>query len=479
MRFKEFKLFEQAQPAKFYAIGDSHADMIARMGGKDWVNLAIGGASSTDPRMLANISQIPKGATVLVSQGANDTANAMLRANQTKKPPKNPNEIAANVANVVDKVEAQGAKVIFMLFPNGPGRGKSKDAQWYGGSDYQDKVRAAIKSAISVPIIDINGKPLYDGIHAGNATYKEVADQVRAKAGAGVTLGPATATPGAPPTKDKDNKPINDDTLRAGPPFRLQDKDAVMAMQKRIKELGYNIGPTGIDGKYGPYTVAAVRAFQKDYDLDGDGTTFTKKDSDAITMVMTNRIPRVKPSQQQSRVGKREAEKPVVYDAVTKGKIGEVLNFVAGPESRGYYDMMFGGTRKPEILKMTMVDANKFQHAWGKTAGSSAMGRYQIMHFNTIDYARKAGLDPQKDKFNPENQDKMGIIFLKEKGLDQWLSGKMSDKEFLEGLAQVWAGLPAPSKGGNSYYGGVGLNRDKTSVSMKTALNTLSDIKTA
>jgi|694.fasta_scaffold13339_22 peptidoglycan hydrolase-like protein with peptidoglycan-binding domain len=490
MRFKEFKLFEQSQPAKFYAIGDSHADMIARMGGKDWVNLAIGGTSSTDPRMLGNISKIPKGATVLVSQGANDTANAMLRANQTKKPPKDPNIIAANVANVIDKVEAQGAKVIFMLFPNGPGRGKSKDAQWYGGSDYQDKVRAAIKGSINVPIIDINGKPLYDGIHAGNATYKEVADQVRAKAGAGVTLGPTTSSPGAPATKDKEaagtkpssstpGVPTNDDTLRAGPPFRLRDKDAVIAMQKRIKGLGYNIGPTGIDGKFGPYTVAALRAFQKDYDLDGDGTTFTKKDSDAITMVMANKIPRVKPSQQQSRIGRRAAEKPVVYDAVTTGRIGEVLNFVAGPESRGYYDMMFGGTRKPEILKMTIADAHKFQLAWGKEAGSTAMGRYQIMEFNTLVYAQRVGLNPQRDKFNPENQDKMGIYFLKEKGLDQWLAGKMSDKDFLEGLARVWAGLPAPSTGGNSYYGGVGLNRKKTSIDMKTALNALSNIKTA
>ncbi len=141
--------------------------------------------------------------------------------------------------------------------------------------------------------------------------------------------------------------------------------------------------------------------------------------------------------------------------------------------------MMFGGTRKPEILKMTIADAHKFQLAWGKEAGSTAMGRYQIMEFNTLVYAQRVGLNPQRDKFNPENQDKMGIYFLKEKGLDQWLAGKMSDKDFLEGLARVWAGLPAPSTGGNSYYGGVGLNRKKTSIDMKTALNALSNIKTA
>ena len=460
MRFKEFIILKE-QAGQFYTVGDSHAHAVGQMGGKDWVNLAVGGASSkgTHPKiqqMLGNISKIPKDSVVLISLGANDTANAMVPG----KPSRSAASIAADVAGVVDRVRAQGpSKIIFLLFPNGPGRG-SKDAKFYGG-EFQDEVRAAIKTAIgNVEIIDINGKPLTDGVHAGMSTYKEVANQVRAKGGAGVKLGPSDATPGAPPSK---KIPV-DDTLKAGPPFKPEDKDAVISMQKRLKELGYNIGPTGIDGKFGPYTVAALKAFQKDYKLTGDGTAFTKKDSDTITMVVTNKIARVEPSQQQSRIGKKAAEKPVVYDAVTKGRVGEVLNFVAGPESRGYYDMMFGSVRKPEILKMTMVDANKFQHDWFKQAGSSAMGRYQIMHFNTIDYARKAGLDPQKDKFTPENQDKMGIIFLKERGLDRWLSGRMSDQDFLEGLAQVWAGLPAPSKGGNSYYGGVGLNRHEDSI---------------
>jgi muramidase (phage lysozyme) len=101
------------------------------------------------------------------------------------------------------------------------------------------------------------------------------------------------------------------------------------------------------------------------------------------------------------------------------------------------------------------------------------------MDFNTLVYARKVGLDPNKDLFNEENQDKMGIYFLQEKGLDQWLEGKMKDVDFLEGLSRVWAGLPAPSKGGNSYYGGVGLNPYKTNVTLSSALSTLQDIKAA
>lgn len=273
MRFSEFKITEEEQKPAFYTIGDSHAVAVATAGGKGWTNLAIGGRSSTDGAMLANIAKIPKGAIVLVSQGANDTANAMKAAEQTKKPPKDPRVIAANVANVVSKVQAQGATVIFMLFPNGPGRGAGL-AKYYGG-DYQEEVRDAIKSAISsVQVIDINGKPLTDGVHATMAVYKDVANQVRAKGGAGVTLGPAGATPGKTPTKDKGQAAqpstfsVDVPTSRRGP--------AVADVQKALVALGYPLPKHGVDGIRGPETVAAVKQFQQANNLAVDGDPGTE-----------------------------------------------------------------------------------------------------------------------------------------------------------------------------------------------------------
>ncbi len=270
MRFSEFKILrESPEQNKFYTIGDSHAVAVAQAGGKEWVNLAIGGTSSTDSSMLANISKIPKGAVVLVSQGANDTANAILSHKQGR-PLKSPEVIASNVAKVVDKVQAQGATVVFLLFPNGPGRG-GKDAQHYGGP-FQDQVRDAIRSAIGgVPIIDINGKPLYDGIHAGMGTYKEVATEVKTKHGNGITLGPTDAKPGVPATKDKPaggqgaspSNAIDVPTGRRGP--------AVRDVQQALIALGYKLPKHGADGIRGPETSAAVRDFQTDNGLTVDG----------------------------------------------------------------------------------------------------------------------------------------------------------------------------------------------------------------
>lgn len=45
----------------------------------------------------------------------------------------------------------------------------------------------------------------------------------------------------------------------------------VAAMQEKLIALGYSCGNYGADGDYGSYTVAAVKAFQKDYKLTADG----------------------------------------------------------------------------------------------------------------------------------------------------------------------------------------------------------------
>ena len=310
MRFSEFKfLKEAAEQNKFYTIGDSHAAQVAIVGGKDWVNLAVGGASSKGShpiiqQMLGNISKIPKGSVVLVSLGANDTANAMTAG----KPSRTPSSIAADVASVVEKVKAQGpSKVVFLLFPNGPGRG-SKDAKFYGG-EFQDQVRSAIKNAIGdVEIIDINGKPLYDGIHAGNSTYKEVAGQVVTKyKPSSQVSGKPLSTIAQAPEKVADKKAAETTDLKAGPPFPPEQFARVKAMQTKLKDIGYGLGSTGVDGKFGPRTSAALAAFIKDYNLQGKSNLFDAGLAKALDDVISGAIQRVqKPTQVNTRTAPQQ-----------------------------------------------------------------------------------------------------------------------------------------------------------------------------
>ena len=65
---------------------------------------------------------------------------------------------------------------------------------------------------------------------------------------------------------DKDNN-IADmtDGLESGPPYPQDQVEAVKELQTELERLGYSVGSTGIDGKYGPRTSRAVRAYQRDF----------------------------------------------------------------------------------------------------------------------------------------------------------------------------------------------------------------------
>ena len=70
--------------------------------------------------------------------------------------------------------------------------------------------------------------------------------------------------------------------LTAGPPYPQEDRQQVVQMQTKLEAIGYNVGETGIDGKYGPRTTRAVRAYKQDHNVDGDATTMTDEQLTAL-----------------------------------------------------------------------------------------------------------------------------------------------------------------------------------------------------
>ena len=65
---------------------------------------------------------------------------------------------------------------------------------------------------------------------------------------------------------DIDNNVFNmEDGLEAGPPYPQDQIEAVKQLQTELERLGYSVGSTGIDGKYGPRTSRAVKAYQTDF----------------------------------------------------------------------------------------------------------------------------------------------------------------------------------------------------------------------
>ena len=466
MRFKEFKtltekkLVDQEGATGYYTVGDSHAEGLAQYSGKPWNNKAKRGTRSTDPMHMAAINSIPKGSVVLISLGANDVASGKA----------DPNMVASSVSRIVNAATGKGLKVTFLLFPVGT----------KPNSEIRSKTREAIRQSLNVPIIDLEGSTLVDGVHANAAAYIKAGKQVLSGDKPSAGLGTADASPGAPATKDR----IKGSTdLEQGPPFPSEVMDEVRQMQNGLQDLGYSLGRLGVDGRYGPATAAAVEAFKKDYEIKGDGSSFGKNEFDMLDKITAGQVKKKTPSAATGNVIKRDLP-PLADDSKTKGKIGEVLDLIAGPESRGHYDIMFGSRRHPEILDMTITELFKFQRDYkaGKITGTpmetAASGRYQFMPKTLAECVVGLGMNPNKEKFSPENQDKLIIYRLRSiRRLDDWLAGKISNAKFMDNLAMEFASFPAPSKGGRSWYDKVGSN--KAGISVAAVDQKLSQIQQA
>lgn len=272
-----------------------------------------------------------------------------------------------------------------------------------------------------------------------------------------------------------------DIVLQMGPPYPPEDMDAVKELQSALNAAGYSVGSTGVDGKYGPRTARAVGAFKKDYNLPGGKQDVDTKTMTTIGMAASGEIPQVR----KSRSGKSAADDSrtltkrselgkVSQDSVTQGKIGQVLDLIAGPESGGRYDAVYPGKRRPEILDMTLDELAADQRERGRVTGSSASGRYQYIRKTLSSVVRQMGLDTSKEKFTPKLQDEIAIFHLRANhGLDRWLSGSMSNEDFLNRLAGTWAGIPKTN--GRSAYAGVLDN--KAGIGAQAALQGLDDIR--
>jgi lysophospholipase L1-like esterase len=472
-------ILEAEQPG-YYTIGDSHAAAVGQ--GSPWINLAIGGTSANDSRNKENAVKVTKGSVVLVAVGANDAANAMKAAEQQKKPPLAPNIIGDRVNSLVNLVKSQQpSKIIFLLFPNGPGRGPGL-APYYGG-DYQEDVRTSIRNNLdNVEIIDLKGEPLPDGIHAGPATYARIRNDVVKKYSLG-GLGNPAATPAVEKTKDKVDGEFTVDV-----PSDPVKGTAWADVQKALLALGYSLPTHGVDGYNGPETQAAIQDFQKDNKLPVTGK-ITPADTAQLTNQLTKKpevLKNLKKSTPSEVKAKKLASVSVKQDSVTSGKVGKLLNFIASFESKGDYNIIVGNPpRRMEKLTSAPVSAvldfqdkyyNKQKGIDHSGLRSNAVGRYQYIRSTLQDTVNQMGKDPATTIFNPSFQDELAIYTLRSQcQMDSWLNGRIDDSAFLNKIAGVWAAFPDPSTGQSKYSGN---KIDKAGLSVSDALNTLQSIRT-
>lgn len=150
--------------------------------------------------------------------------------------------------------------------------------------------------------------------------------------------------------------------------------------------------------------------------------------------------------------------------------INTLLDFIAKYESRGSYNIVWGGIKKihqpPHLLTtMTVGDVLAWQDSIDRLYMSEAAGRYQIME-DTLRELVSQGHVRKSDLFNGPTQDKLAIALLKRRGLDSYLAGKITAAKFANFIAREWASMPLVDgvNKGKSYYAGDGLNKSHTPV---------------
>ena len=138
-------------------------------------------------------------------------------------------------------------------------------------------------------------------------------------------------------------------------------------------------------------------------------------------------------------------EDELLPGGLTEGQWGPLLDLIASKESGKNYEAMYPSTTLPGATKMTIAEVAR--------RATGAVGKYQQLPQYLIGRAKAAGLNPDKDLYSPENQEKIIInVNIKGRGGEKWLRNEISDEQFMQGLSQEFASLP--NSQGKFYYHG-------------------------
>ncbi len=145
-----------------------------------------------------------------------------------------------------------------------------------------------------------------------------------------------------------------------------------------------------------------------------------------------------------------------------------IRDVIGQAEAPNGYDTVFAGKKFDVVpTSATVADVRAAQDSLvARGSESSAVGKYQIIRSTMDDLIAKGVIAPT-DKFDQATQDKAATYLIKQAGYDQWKAGKLTQDQFADNLANVWAGLPLAS--GRSAYAGVGSNNATVPRSKVTA----------
>lgn len=118
-----------------------------------------------------------------------------------------------------------------------------------------------------------------------------------------------------------------------------------------------------------------------------------------------------------------------------------LADLIGSKESGNSYSKIVGGAEDASILEKTVSELN------AEHGGQFALGRFQFQMRTAEGLLKKHGIDPSTFKFDQEGQDKLFELALKHRGLDDYLSGEMSEAAFMKSISAEWRALPEDERG--------------------------------
>jgi hypothetical protein len=142
-----------------------------------------------------------------------------------------------------------------------------------------------------------------------------------------------------------------------------------------------------------------------------------------------------------------------------------LLDFIGDIEAPSGYGTLYRNCQhllaRP-LVEMNLGEVLAAQPEWARQAGSSAAGRYQLIHATLAEMSGKLRLAPGR-RFDPDLQDLLGYALLRRRGYARYAAGAMPRNDFALALAREWASIPViepvlgahrPLVPGESYYAG-------------------------
>jgi len=141
----------------------------------------------------------------------------------------------------------------------------------------------------------------------------------------------------------------------------------------------------------------------------------------------------------QSGAGARHAER--IRHVIAYAEAGRM----------GYDAIQHGATRLPAKRPTQMTVAEIYRWIAATPGQPHAIGRYQFIPATLQRLVTLLGVD-ERAVFSPRLQDRLADRLLEEAGLSAIRTGGMNRHQFMNNLAEIWAGLPTSS--GKSHYHG-------------------------